>query len=120
VAAVVRQLPDEEREHLVLLTGSYGEAGALDRYGPALDLPQPYSGHNSYWHWRRPADDHATVVAIRVPVPVLQPHFGSCRQVDQVRFDLPLDNEVQGAPIVVCRDLQRPWEEVWPQLRHLS
>ena len=28
-----------EREDVVLLTGSYGEAGALDRYGPALGLP---------------------------------------------------------------------------------
>jgi 4-amino-4-deoxy-L-arabinose transferase-like glycosyltransferase len=121
VAAVVQGLPEEEREDVVLLTASYGEAGALDRYGrPGLDLPRPYSGHNSYWHWRRPEDDHAAVVAIRIPLSTLQPHFGSCLEVDQVRFDLQLDNEVQGAPIVVCRDLQGTWEEVWPRLRHLS
>jgi 4-amino-4-deoxy-L-arabinose transferase-like glycosyltransferase len=120
VAVVVERLPDDEREDVVLLTGSYGEAGALDRYGPALGLPQPYSGHNSYWDWRRPVDDHAAVVAIRLPVSVLQPYFGSCREVDQVRFDPPVDNEVQGAPIVICRDLQGTWEEIWPQLRHLD
>jgi 4-amino-4-deoxy-L-arabinose transferase-like glycosyltransferase len=120
IAALLERLPDDDREDVVLLTGSYGEAGALDRYGPALDLPRPYSGHNSYGDWRRPVDDHATVVAIRVPVSVLQPHFGSCRQVDQVRFDLPLGNEVEAAPIVICRDLRGTWGEVWPQLRHLS
>jgi 4-amino-4-deoxy-L-arabinose transferase-like glycosyltransferase len=120
VAATVAQLPEADREHLVLLTGSYGEAGALDRYGPALDLPRPYSGHNSYGDWRRPDDDHATVVAIRVPVSSLQPSFASCVEIDEVRFDLPIDNEVRGAPIVLCRDLRGTWEEIWPRLRHLS
>jgi hypothetical protein len=120
VAAVVDALPEGEREDVILLTGSYGEAGALDRYGPALDLPRPYSGHNSYWDWRRPDNERATVVAIRVPAPVLQPHFASCLQVDLVRFDLPIDNEVQGAPIVVCRDLHGTWDELWPRLRRLS
>jgi 4-amino-4-deoxy-L-arabinose transferase-like glycosyltransferase len=120
VAAVVGRLPEDEREAVVLLTGSYGEAGAIDRYGPALGLPRPYSGHNSYGEWRRPDDDHATVVAIRIPVAALQPHFGSCRQVDEVRFGLPIDNEVHGAPIVICRDLHGSWDEVWPRLRHLS
>ena len=28
--------------------------------------------------------------------------------------------EVQGTPIVVCRGLQGPWSEVWPQMRFLS
>jgi hypothetical protein len=120
VAATVERLPEQDRENLVLLTGSYGEAGALDRYGPALALPRPFSGHNSYWHWRRPDNDHATLIAIRVPVSVLQPHFASCVEIDQVRFDLPIDNEVQGAPIVLCRDLRGTWEEIWPQLRQLS
>jgi hypothetical protein len=120
VAATVDRLPENDRENLVLLTGSYGEAGALDSYGPALDLPAPYSGHNSYWHWRRPDDDHATLIAIRVPVSVLQPHFASCVEIDHVRFDLPIGNEVQGAPIVLCRDLRGTWQELWPRLRQLS
>jgi 4-amino-4-deoxy-L-arabinose transferase-like glycosyltransferase len=120
VATVVNRLPEEEREDVVLLTGSYGEAGALDLYGPARGLPQPYSGHNSYGDWRRPHNNHATVVAIRVPGSALEPHFASCLQVDQVRFDPPVGNEVEGAPIVICRDLRRTWDELWPQLRHLS
>jgi len=120
IAAVVGQLPEDERANVVLLTRTYGEAGALDRYGPSLGLPQPYSGHNSYWSWRRPDNDDATVVAIRYAVSTLEPHFGSCLDVGRVQFDLDVDNEVHGAPIVVCRDLQERWQDVWPQLRHLS
>lgn len=30
----------------VIFTANYGEAGAIDRYGPSLGLPPAYSGHN--------------------------------------------------------------------------
>ena len=120
VADVVADLPADERDDVVLLTGSYGEAGALDRYGPALGLPEPYSAHNSYADWRRPDDADATVVGIRTSRDWLAPYFDTCQQVDRVRFAFDVGNEVDGAPIVVCRGLRGTWDDVWPQLRHLS
>ena len=120
VTDAVAGLPASGRDSVVLLTGSYGEAGALDRYGPELGLPEPYSGHNSYADWRRPADPDATVVGVRLRVSSLEEHFGSCREVDQVRFAFTVDNEVDGAPIVVCSGLRGTWDDVWPRLRHLE
>jgi len=32
-----------------VLTGNYGEAGAIDRYGSDYGLPQVYSGANTFW-----------------------------------------------------------------------
>ena len=58
VAGVVRGLPAGERDSVVILTASYGEAGAIDRFGPALGLPPPFSPHNSYADFRQPTDDH--------------------------------------------------------------
>jgi hypothetical protein len=118
--AVVEELPEGDRGNVVLLTGSYGEAGALDLYGPRLGLPPVFSGHNSYADWRRPDDDGATVVAVRLQPSSLAPYFRSCRQVAEVAFELDVENEVHGAPIVVCHDLQGTWSRVWPRLRHLS
>ena len=57
VAGVVRSLPPEEQEHVVLLTVTYGEAGAIDRFGPVPGLPRAYSGHNSYADFGQPTDD---------------------------------------------------------------
>ena len=34
-----------------ILAGNYGEAGAIDYYGPKLGLPKAISGHNSYFDW---------------------------------------------------------------------
>ncbi len=120
VQTVVEGLPEDERGDVVLLTSSYGEAGALDFYGSRVGLPPVFSGHNSYADWRRPDNDDATVVAVRFQPTSLAPYFRSCRQVDEVALELDVANEVQGAPIVVCNDLQRTWTEIWPHLRRLS
>ena len=56
VALVAREydsLPGPQRRQTAILTGNYGEAGAIDRYGPGLALPQAYSGANSFWLWAR-------------------------------------------------------------------
>lgn len=120
VAEVVEGLPADEGERVVLLAATYGEAGALDLYGPDRGLPPAHSPHNGYADFRRPTDDGATVVAIRYGLDTLEPHFENCEQVTTVDNDHDIDNEVRGAPIAVCRGLRTSWTEVWPQLRRLS
>ena len=76
---MVDDLPADEQSSVVLLTGSYGEAGALDRFGPALGLPPAYSAHNSYADFRQPTDPDATVVAVRYRLDGLLEHFERVR-----------------------------------------
>lgn len=120
VAAAVGSLPADERDDVVLLAASYGEAGAIDRFGGSRGLPEAYSGHNGYAFFRQPTDDEATVVAVRYPESVLERWFGECSTVDRVDNGFDVENEVQGMPIVVCRGLLRPWAETWPDIRFLS
>ena len=42
-------LVPEERAHLGILATSYGEAGAIDLFGPQYGLPRAISGINSFW-----------------------------------------------------------------------
>ena len=51
IAEVSASLPAEQRAHLVILTGDYGAAGAVDLYGRSYGLPNAISGDNSYWWW---------------------------------------------------------------------
>jgi 4-amino-4-deoxy-L-arabinose transferase-like glycosyltransferase len=120
MAEVVHGLPVDEQRSVVLLAGSYGEAGAIDRFGPARGLPHAYSGHNSYADFRRPTDDAATVVAVRYSPSRLERWFRSCAQVATVDNGLDVDNEVQGVPIVVCRGLRTTWSQTWREMRFLS
>lgn len=45
---------DDGRGTTVIVTGNYGQAGAIDHYGNAYGLPAAYSGHNSYADFRQP------------------------------------------------------------------
>ena len=120
IAGVVHQLPPAEQPSVILLTLTYGEAGAIDRFGPSRGLPHAYSPHNSYADFRQPTDAAATVVAVRYHVSELERWFRDCHQVAKVDNGLGVKNEVQGQPIVVCRGLRTTWPDTWKHLRFLS
>jgi hypothetical protein len=50
VANVNNSLRAAERANTGILTGNYGEAGALNLYGPGLGLPHAMNGTNSFWY----------------------------------------------------------------------
>lgn len=64
VARAWRALPPELRGHAVVFAQNYGEAAAIDLYGPERGLPPAYSGHNSYWLWGPPPEDTRAVLAV--------------------------------------------------------
>src|SRR5215208_5907457 len=49
VAGVYDSLPVEDRSTACVFTANYGEAGAIDFFGPKFGLPEAISGHNSYY-----------------------------------------------------------------------
>jgi 4-amino-4-deoxy-L-arabinose transferase-like glycosyltransferase len=51
VARVYHALPEDERSKAIVVADNYGEAGALDLYGPALGLPQVISSAGTYWYF---------------------------------------------------------------------
>jgi len=117
VATVYNGLPEGERRTAVILTSNYGQAGAIAHYGPALGLPQPYSGHLAFWRWGPPPDSATGPVII---VSQRTPAFCDSAEI-AARNDngYRVDNDEQGVPIWLCRGLKQPWQAVWPGLRHL-
>jgi 4-amino-4-deoxy-L-arabinose transferase-like glycosyltransferase len=53
VARVFRGLPVEEQRSAVIVSTNYGEAGALELFGPEFGLPPVFASHNSYHSWLR-------------------------------------------------------------------
>ncbi|GAB2941747.1 glycosyltransferase family 39 protein [Hymenobacter coalescens] len=51
VQQALAKLPPAERAHCIVYADNYGQAGAVNWYGPALGVPRCYSlnGSNSYW-----------------------------------------------------------------------
>ena len=50
-AKVYDDLPSDQRAKTAIFGSNYGEAGAIDFYGPELGLPKAISGHVNYWYW---------------------------------------------------------------------
>lgn len=56
VARAAARLSPEERGRAPILVPSYGHAGAIEKYGPALGLGRPYTTQNTWFLWGPPPD----------------------------------------------------------------
>src|SRR5205085_6289410 len=51
VARVYNSLPPDVRAKTAIFGQNYGQAGAIDFFGPKYGLPKAISGHQSYFLW---------------------------------------------------------------------
>ena len=51
VARVYNSLPPEVRAKTAIFGQNYGQAGAIDLFGPKYGLPPAISGHQNYFLW---------------------------------------------------------------------
>ncbi|HEX4821653.1 MAG TPA: glycosyltransferase family 39 protein [Acidimicrobiales bacterium] len=121
VADIAHALPSNEQANVTILASSYSEAGAIEYWRHDLQLPQPISGHNSYWIWGYdPAHENGTTIAIGYSSTELARYFTDVRQVGAVSNAIDLHNKEYGAAIFVCRGQRMPWARIWPSLKHYS
>ena len=120
IARAFRGLPADQRRTTAIITANYGEAGAVDRFGPALGLPGAHSGQDGYWYWGPPPDRDATSVVVGLADGTLHRVFSTCRTVGHLDNGLGVDDQEQGVPLRVCRGLRVPWSRSWTGLRKLG
>jgi hypothetical protein len=117
VARVYDSLSPEERRRAVIVAANYGEAGAVDFYGPRHGLPRAVSTAGTYWFFGpgdRPGD---VVVAIGVPPEQLGRFFGDVTPVANVGTPWAVSEE-RHVPITIGRRPARTLQAIWPSLRH--
>jgi 4-amino-4-deoxy-L-arabinose transferase-like glycosyltransferase len=114
IAAVHQKLPPGTP----IVASNYGEAGAVDRYGPALGLPSAYSGHNAYADWGRPADSVPALV-IGVDPDVLHRICRELTTLDHLVTPHDVDNDEDGTALSYCVP-RAPWREVWDEVVHIG
>ena len=119
VAEVFDGLSPEEQAKAAIFTYNYGDAGAIDRLGRPLGLPRAISGHNSYWLWG-PRDRTGEVLIV-----LGNTRENLLRRFEQVELGatvecfhcMPYENH---RPVWICRDIDRPLNEVWADLKHFD
>ena len=117
VAAVYFSLPPDERASTAIYADTYGDAAALDFFGPHYRLPAAISSQNNYYLWGTRGYTGTTLIAIGATrIDLLRRFYRSCVLVRTSTE--PYKWIVEGpAPIYLCRDSIAPLSEIWPHLR---
>ena len=115
VAQVYNSLPPEERARTAIFSNSWGEAAAVDFYGPRYGLPQAISKHNSYWMWGPRDYDGSTMIILRSGGRNEPKMFRSVEDVGRVEH--PYSRRDEYFDIYLCRGLKENLKDVWPKLK---
>jgi hypothetical protein len=122
VAKIRDTLPINERGHLGILAANYGEAGAIDLYGPQYGLPNAISGVNSFWQRGYGDPPPQTLIILGESATFVNQRFESCRVAAQVwnRYGVENEETRDHPEIYVCRGLKSSWPEFWKTFRHFG
>jgi 4-amino-4-deoxy-L-arabinose transferase-like glycosyltransferase len=114
VAAAYDRLP----RGTAIVTANYGQAGALDRYGAALGLPSPASGHNGYAAWGHPPGSQPALV-VGIDPALLRRSCAELRSVGHLSSPSDVDNDENGTALDYCVPA-RSWRALWPAFTHVG
>jgi hypothetical protein len=119
ITRVYRSLPAADRDATVLVAGNYGEAGALDFFGPRHGLPRVVSPAGSFWFFGPGDRPGAVVITVGVERRDLEPLFSSVT--DAARIQSPWSvAEERALTIFVARNPRRTLQQVWPSLAGMN
>lgn len=119
VALVYGALPEEERAQAMIVTGNYGEAGALNYYGRGRELPQAVSQHNNFFLWGPGKGTGAVVITVGARCEELAEEFMSATEAARIEAPYAMPYETE-RPICVARGLKPPLAEAWARGKHYN
>ena len=118
VALVYNSLPPEERARTAIFSNGWGEAAAVDFYGPRYGLPQAISKHNSYWMWGSRDYDGSAMIILRSHGRDEPTLFRSVEDVGHVEH--PYGRRDEYFDIYLCRGLKVNLRDAWPKLKQFD
>ncbi|HEY1938515.1 MAG TPA: glycosyltransferase family 39 protein [Candidatus Angelobacter sp.] len=118
VARVYNSLPQEERARTAIFSNGWGEAAAVDFYGPKYGLPQAISKHNSYWIWGPGKYDGSTMIILRSNGRHDREFFQSVQAVAHVEH--PYARRDEFFDILLCRGPKAKLQDIWPKLKQFD
>lgn len=112
VAGVFLSLPPQERKVAGIYCDNYGEASAINIYGPKYGLPLAVSGHQNYFYWGSHGYTGKVLIIIGGKKQEWEKQFASVTEIERVYN--PLANHYSNRPIYLCRGEHVPLSADWP------
>lgn len=115
VARVYQSLPPEVRARTAIFGQNYGQAGAIDLFGPKYGLPPAISGFQNYFFWGPRTYTGESVIVMAGNQQDLEQRFASVQKVASVGH--PYAMPYEHFDIFYCRGLNQPLQEIWPLVK---
>ena len=116
VAGVYNGLPADVRARTAIYGQNYGQAGAVDLFGPRYGLPKAISGHQNYFLWGPRDYTGESVIVMEGRQEDLERQFEVVRKV--ARVDHPYSMPYEHFDVFYCRGLRLPLKQLWPQVKN--
>ena len=116
VASVYRGLSLEDRAHVAILAANYGEAGAIDYFGPSYGLPRAISPHNNYYLWGPGDSSNNVIIAVGMDQHKLQLLFADVQKAARISDSYAIPEE-DDLPVYICRTPRLPLSRAWHSLK---
>ncbi len=114
-AAIYNSLPPAQRAQTGLLTGNYGEAGAIDLFGPRYGLPHAISGHQNYWYWGPGTKQYSNIIALQSNEQDMRKYCDSYRVFPhKSKYGMGEEN----TPIYLCMGIRLNLQQNWSRFKH--
>ncbi len=117
LARAYEKLTPNEQKKAAIFCQNYGEAGAVDFFGPKYGLPPAISGHQNYFLWGPRGYDGELVLVLDDSSEDEQEQFESVTDMGPVetsRWAMPWE---QRNHVYLCRGLKTDLRAVWPKLK---
>ncbi len=115
VARVYHSLPPADQAKAAIFGQNYGQAGAIDHFGPALGLPKAISGHLTYYLWGPRGYTGEVMIVLDDNRARLSEVFTSVELAGHVTH--PYSMPYEHFDVWICRGLRQPMATLWPQIK---
>jgi hypothetical protein len=113
VAGIYHNLPPDDRAKAAIFARNYGEAGAIDFFGPRYGLPKAISGHQNYYLWGPRNYTGEVIIVLGYRPELANRTCGSVEEVGTVGHPYAMAEEHY--TIFICRNVKGGLQETWPE-----
>jgi uracil-DNA glycosylase len=115
VARIRDSLSPEDRARVKIFCGNFGEAGAINLYGPRHGLPPAICPVNSFWERGYGDPPPETLIVVGFPSEWVDSQFASCQLAGHPwnRYGTANEETIENPDMFVCRGLRQSWPAFW-------
>lgn len=121
IAQIYYSLPEKQRANTVIITSSYGAAGAVNLYGKKYHLSGAISPYLQHYIWGyKNLNQDSTLIVKGYPLAEIKK---SCKEVKLVgevysKYAMP-DGSSSTGKIYLCRGFKKPVSQIWEQSKNM-